>query len=75
MEFDVNNLITQDKKTLNSIKKKSKGGRPPLPKEERKSQKVMSYFTQSEIEALKELAKNKNLSLSNFVRVCALNKL
>ena len=75
MEFDVNNLITKDKKTIESAKSKGAGGRPSLPDEEKKSKKVMAYFTQSEAEALKELAKSQNLSLSNFVRICAVEKI
>ena len=75
MEFDVNSLITQDKKTLNNTKIKSTGGRPPLPIEKKKSKKVMSYFTESELEALKEIANSKNLSLSNFVRICTINQI
>ncbi len=75
MEFDVNNLITKDKKTIERAKSKGAGGRPSLPDEEKKSKKVMAYFTQSEAEALKELAKSQNLSLSNFVRICAVEKI
>ncbi len=75
MEFDVNSLITKDKKTLNNTKQKGAGGRPPLPAEKKKSKKVMTYFTESEVEMLKELAKSQNLSLSNFVRICAINQL
>jgi hypothetical protein len=75
MEFDVNNLITKDKKTIESTKSKGAGGRPSLPDAEKKSKKVMAYFTESEAEALKELAKSQNLSLSNFVRICAVNQI
>jgi len=75
MEFDVNNLITKDKKTIGSTKTKKVGGRPSLPDEEKKSKKVMAYFTEKEAEALRELAKKQNLSLSNFVRICAVNQI
>jgi len=75
MEFDVNDLITKDKKTIESKKSKGIGGRPSLPDEEKKSKKVMAYFTENEAEALKELATSQNLSLSNFVRICAINKI
>jgi len=75
MEFDVNDLITKDKKTIESAKLKGTGGRPSLPDEEKKSKKVMAYFTQSEAKSLKELAKSQNLSLSNFVRICAVEKI
>ena len=74
MEFDVNSLITKDKKTIESKKSKKVGGRPSLPDEEKKSKKVMAYFTAKEAEALKELAKEQNLSLSNFVRICAVDR-
>jgi hypothetical protein len=35
----------------------------------------MSYFTKAEEEALKEIARSQNLSLSNFVRICAVEKI
>jgi len=75
MEFDVNDLITKDKKTIENTKSKGAGGRPSLPEEQKKSKKVMSYFTKSEEEALKNIAKSQNLSLSNFVRICAVEKI
>jgi hypothetical protein len=75
MEFDVNDLITKDKKTIESVKSKGAGGRPSLPEEQKKSKKVMSYFTKAEEEALKEIARSQNLSLSNFVRICAVEKI
>ena len=75
MEFDVNNLITKDKKTIEDAKSKGAGGRPSLPDEEKKSKKVMAYFTESEAEALKNIAKSQNLSLSNFVRICAVEQI
>jgi len=75
MEFDVNDLITKDKKTIESTKSRGAGGRPSLPPAEKKSKKVMAYFTQSEAEALTEIAKSQNLSLSNFVRISALEKI
>jgi len=72
-EFDVDNLLTKDKKTISKEDKKV-GGRPLLPKDKKKDKKVMSYFTKKEKEQLQELAEDKNLSLSNFIRVCALEK-
>jgi len=75
MEFDVNDLITKDKKTIESRKSKGAGGRPSLPEEQKKSKKVMSYFTKAEEEALKEIARSQNLSLSNFIRICAVEKI
>ena len=73
-EFDVENLLSQDKKTI-SKEDKNVGGRPSLPKDKRKDKKVMSYFTKKEKEQLQELAEDKNLSLSNFIRICALEKI
>ena len=73
-EFDVKNLISNDKKTI-SKEDKNVGGRPSLPKDKKKDNKVMSYFTKKEKEQLQKLAESKNLSLSNFVRICALEKI
>ena len=73
-EFDITDLISQDKKTI-SKEDKNVGGRPTLPKNKKKDKKVMSYFTEKEKEQLQELAESKNLSLSNFVRICALEKI
>ena len=75
MEFDVNNLITKDKKVIpeKDEKEKEAGGRPPLPKDQKKDKKVMAYFTAKEKEALQALAENQNLSLSNLVRISALS--
>jgi len=75
MEFDINDLIAKDNKTIESTKSKSAGGRPSLPEEQKKSKKVMSYFTKAEEKALKEIAKSQNLSLSNFIRICAVEKI
>ncbi len=71
MEFDVNNLITKDKKTIEDEKKGS-GGRPPLPKSQKKDKRVMVYFTEAEIEALQKIASERGSSLSNLVRMSAI---
>lgn len=76
-EFDVNNLISKDTKTIENGggEEKRKGGRPKLALKEKKSKRVMAYFTEDEHEALMNLIKNSGISLSNFVRMSALAKL
>ena len=71
MEFNVDNLITKDKKTIEDEKKGS-GGRPPLPKAQKKNKRVMVYFTEAEIEALQKVANERGSSLSNLVRMGAI---
>ena len=89
MEFDINNLITEDKKkvedtpaeqgtTKKKVAKKvavNKGGRPALPEADKKKNKVMSYYTDAEIELFKAVCEDTGLSLSNFVRRAALKAL
>ncbi len=93
MEFDINNLITEDKKKVEdeastekiaerAAKKKAakkapanKGGRPALPEADKKKNKVMSYYTDAEIELFKAVCEDTGLSLSNFVRRAALKAL
>ncbi len=76
-EFDVNNLISKDTKTIENGggEAKSKGGRPKLAPENKKSEKVMAYFTKAEKKVLEELIEGTGVSLSNFIRMSALAKL
>lgn len=73
--FNINNLITPDKKTIENGggEAKKTGGRPKS--KEPKSQKVMTYFTEKEKKILVELAESRDLSLSNFIRISALEKI
>ncbi len=76
-EFNINNLISKDTKTIEDGggEEKGKGGRPKLSPGQKKNKRVMAYFTEKEMEALQELAKEKGISLSNFVRMSALKGL
>jgi len=90
-EFDIDKLITEDKKKVvdtvapaakTATKKKAvkkapvnKGGRPALPEADKKKNKVMSYYTDAEIELFKQVCDDTGLSLSNFVRRAALKAL
>ena len=72
MEFDVNSLITKDKKTIKDEPIKAIG-RPPL--KEKKSKKLMAYFTEKEHEKIVSLADESGHSLSNFLRLAMLDKI
>jgi len=70
--FDINHLITADKKTIEhgGGKTKNKGGRPKA--KEPKNKKVMSNFTEKEYLRIKEEAENNGISLANFIRIIVL---
>jgi len=68
-ETSVNKLA--DRATKNKIPT-NKGGRPALPEADKKKNKVMSYYTDREIELFKKVCEDTGLSLSNLVRRSAL---
>ena len=72
MEFDVDNLITKDKKTIKDEPAKAIG-RPQL--KEKKSKKLMAYFTENEYKVIVDLAEESGHSLSNFLRLAMVEKL
>jgi len=71
-EFNINNLITKDVKTIENGGGEAprKGGRPAL--KNKKSEKIMAYFTEEEKQKIQEVADSKNLSISKFVALCTL---
>jgi len=57
---------------MNNITQKNKkgnGGRPTLPKEQKKDKRVMVYLTEIEMKALQEISSERNISLSNLIRI------
>lgn len=62
-EFDINNLITEDKKKI----KDSSRGRPKK-SGEKCDQPVNAYFTSSEVENLKAAAEKLGMSVSSYLR-------
>lgn len=72
MEFNIDNLISSDKNTIEEKGKlKSKGGRPRI--NEVKNKRVMVYFTKKEYDQLFEKSLNQEMSLSNFIRTLSLS--
>ena len=72
MEFDINNLISNDKNVIDKkIVAKGKGGRPKI--SQPKNKKVMVYFTEMEYEKLVEEATQKEMALSNYLRLSIIN--
>lgn len=62
-----------NKEAINSVVSKDtfrKCGRPSI--KNKKSEKVMAYFTRDEKELIQKIADSKNLSVSKFVSLCAL---
>ena len=73
MEFDINNLISNDKNVIEKkIVTKGKGGRPKI--SEPKSKKVMVYFTENEYEKLLAEATQNDMALSNYLRLGIIKK-
>jgi len=72
MEFDVDKLITKDKKIIKDDAPKAIG-RPQL--KEKKSKKLMAYFTEKEYKVIVDLAEKSGHSLSNFLRLAMLDKI
>ena len=74
-EFDINKLITADKKTIEQggDRSQNKGGRPKV--KEPKNKKVMSNFTEKEYLIIKEEAENSDMSLANFIRISVLQRI
>jgi hypothetical protein len=72
MEFDINNLISNDKNVIEEkVVTKGKGGRPKI--SEPRNKKVMVYFTENEYDKLVVEAKENNMALSNYLRLSIIN--
>jgi len=70
MEFTINDLLSQDKKT---IKEQKPLGRPKKNNSDLQNKRVVSYLTEKEIEILENLSKNDVLSVSNYIRKVLVN--
>lgn len=66
MEFNVDDMIKQDKKQIPSEEKVM--GRPKKDKNTLKSERVVCYLTKDELSNLKELSDLDDLTVSNYLR-------
>jgi len=66
MSFDINDLMSQDKKVIRDVKKEKKQGRPK--KEVTKKNIVTTYLTDSENENLRNLVEESGMTLAAYVR-------
>lgn len=73
MGFDINDLMSQDKKVIRDVKKGKKQGRPK--KEVTKKNIVTTYLTDDENEKLRDLVEESGMTLAAFVRKIILEKI
>ena len=66
MGFDINDLMSKDKKVIRDIKKEKKQGRPK--KEVTKKNIVTTYLTDDENEKLRDLVEESGMTLAAYVR-------
>ena len=75
MEFDINNLITKDKKTIED------GGHTQIPRGRPKStkpkrdQRIAVYLTSDEMQKLENLAELDDITVSTMVRKLVLKSI
>jgi len=66
MGFDINDLMSQDKKVIRDVKKEKKQGRPK--KEVTKKNIVTTYLTDEEKEKLNYIVEESGMTLAAYVR-------
>jgi len=66
MGFDINDLMSQDKKVIRDVKKEKKQGRPK--KEITKKNIVTTYLTDEEKEKLNYIVEESGMTLAAYVR-------
>ena len=74
MEFDINNLITLDKKTIEDGGHTVTRGRPKSNKPKR-DQRIAVYLTSDEMKQLELLANEDDMTVSTMVRKLVLKGL
>ncbi len=74
MEFDINNLITLDKKTIEDGGHTVTRGRPKSTKPKR-DQRIAVYLTSDEMKQLELLAHEDDMTVSTMVRKLVLKGL
>lgn len=72
MEFDINQLVTEDTKT---VKDNSNMGRPLKSKKTKQDKRLVVYLTEDEYDKFKFLANQEILSNSNYLRKLILEKI
>lgn len=73
MGFDINDLMSQDKKVIRNIKKEKKQGRPK--KEVTKKNIVTTYLTDDENEKIRDLVEKSGMTLAAYIRRLILEKI
>ncbi len=65
-------VSTQQQSSINPAHKRNRGGRPPLPDDERRCIRVQPAFTLSEFDIIEEKAKALGIDVSEWLRMSSL---